>query len=78
MSPSHLCRSDPLLSSVLAQPYGKLWHRDALALCSDSWEAGFRIQEAGFRTPMYKDPCTTVSQNGPWDYNDSWVSDFLL
>lgn len=24
---------------------------------------------------MYKDP--TVSQNGPWDYNDSWVSDFF-
>lgn len=22
---------------------------------------------------MYKDPCSTVSQNGPWDYNESWL-----
>lgn len=25
--------------------------------------------------PMNKDPCTTISQNGPWDYNESWLLD---
>lgn len=44
------------------------WHRDALALCSDSWEA-----VVDSRIPTYKDPCTTISQNGPWDYNESWL-----